>query len=1144
MNAWYLPLNAVQGALQMIPLAGATTEGGNLLFCATWSIDAGAHKQVELRLDGTTKATLSADGTTGVMTLDTGSYAVSEAYTTPADGDLYTSTYSCTKNGQSYVASASGRSLQVDVGKSDAVVCTFVNTRRTVNVTVEKDWVGTVTPVQLFVGGSTKTVSAEPATHTVAIEAGSSTTVGETAVPANYDAFIRCGTEADVPYTGPRSLTNVIAPVTCVVTNKEQPQVKLTKDLEPSSDPGRFDLQIGGTTRKEDAGDGGTTGFVHVAPTGSLTVGEVAGDGSTDLGKYTSAIACDSEKGGSQTTSHTFGVGYGDKVSCVVTNTRKQGQVTVDKVWLPEAAKGAVTLKIGSFTQVFTAGDTQSFSKSLNTGTTVNVGELAVPAGFDAFVDCTGDGAGEVAGSSLDVTAGETPVVCTVTNKRKPQVKVTKQLNPTTDPGKFDLQVNGETKKEDAGNGGTTGFVTVAVGQASVAELAGTGTSLGDYDAQVTCGAKGDAAAGATSHSFAVGYGDQVECTVTNTRKTGTIEVVKVYRTPEGQQEPSPYSSVALKVDGTTKATAPAQLTTGPVQVNTGLHAASESFVQASDADLYTSTGVCRLGDQVLGTASGDGRGVTAIPVGKDGAVVCTFTNTRKARSIEVTKAVSETVNGTYDTSASKPEPGGTFYFKVTVENTSAADTVTITGLDDLVDGIGKVAVDDLVCDIGDGTFPFDLAPGKSVTCTFTRDVVGDPRTETDHAEASWKDEEGQPQDKEPSNDATVTITNVAPTIGVDKVVTGASSLQAPGGSFSYRITITNSSLVEDVTITSLADFVDTDGAVNGSGTPGAAITMNGLDCTVPFVIAKGGSKICTFAATVNGPAGTYFDVVVVDGTDNEGTKTTADDDASVTLTSTPPPPPPPPSSTPEIDVQVIKDATPQVQLGQDGKATITYSALVKNNGPNMANDVQLADPAPSGVTFVAVTKQPDFGSCQLTAALLTCKLGTMGYGVQTLITWTATVNVTGTIVNTATTSGTGGVDRVPANNVDDATTLVVAPVTPPKPKPKPQAKPKPAAKPAICAVLKVTPRLLKASGDRQVFQAIVRAGGKPVGGARVDVVGPKLKLAARTNAKGVARFVVRPGTAGLIQIRITNKKACNTQRIGVIGVFEPPVTG
>jgi hypothetical protein len=41
MNAWYLPLNAIQGTLLMIPLSGAATKGGTLLFGATWSIDAG-----------------------------------------------------------------------------------------------------------------------------------------------------------------------------------------------------------------------------------------------------------------------------------------------------------------------------------------------------------------------------------------------------------------------------------------------------------------------------------------------------------------------------------------------------------------------------------------------------------------------------------------------------------------------------------------------------------------------------------------------------------------------------------------------------------------------------------------------------------------------------------------------------------------------------------------------------------------------------------------------------------------------------------------------------------------------------------------------------------------------------------------------
>jgi hypothetical protein len=41
MNAWYLPLNAIQGTLLMIPLSGAATKGGKLLFCAVWSVDAG-----------------------------------------------------------------------------------------------------------------------------------------------------------------------------------------------------------------------------------------------------------------------------------------------------------------------------------------------------------------------------------------------------------------------------------------------------------------------------------------------------------------------------------------------------------------------------------------------------------------------------------------------------------------------------------------------------------------------------------------------------------------------------------------------------------------------------------------------------------------------------------------------------------------------------------------------------------------------------------------------------------------------------------------------------------------------------------------------------------------------------------------------
>jgi hypothetical protein len=41
MNAWYLDINAVGGVLKPIPLAGAASRGGNLMFGASWSLDAG-----------------------------------------------------------------------------------------------------------------------------------------------------------------------------------------------------------------------------------------------------------------------------------------------------------------------------------------------------------------------------------------------------------------------------------------------------------------------------------------------------------------------------------------------------------------------------------------------------------------------------------------------------------------------------------------------------------------------------------------------------------------------------------------------------------------------------------------------------------------------------------------------------------------------------------------------------------------------------------------------------------------------------------------------------------------------------------------------------------------------------------------------
>jgi uncharacterized repeat protein (TIGR01451 family) len=273
-------------------------------------------------------------------------------------------------------------------------------------------------------------------------------------------------------------------------------------------------------------------------------------------------------------------------------------------------------------------------------------------------------------------------------------------------------------------------------------------------------------------------------------------------------------------------------------------------------------------------------------------------------------------------------------------------------------------------------------------------------------------------------------------------------------------------------------------------------------------------------------------------------------DSATVTVhcSSTPPPPNPPvtPPTDEFMDVQVAKDATPQVQL-VNGQASVSYTVRVKNNGPNQAHNVTVADAAPSGVTFVSVTQAPVGGGCSITGGvLLQCSLGTLGPGVERVIGVSARVTQTGTYVNCA--MGTGdGKDTNGGNNRACASTLVTAPVTPPAPTPKPKpTKPKPKPKPVanVCRVLKVTPGMVKVNGRKHVVVAKVTKTKTPVRGVAVRFTGVGLNKVVKTNKQGVARVGVTPSKSGIMVVRITNVKACNSARIGVVGVFEPPVTG
>src|SRR6185503_7195681 len=94
----------------------------------------------------------------------------------------------------------------------------------------------------------------------------------------------------------------------------------------------KFDLKIDASVYDNGgSGFGDTTtgtNFQKVS-TGSHSVSE-AGHGTVNLADYDSAVSCDSAKGSSTTSSHSFSVAYGDKVTCTITNTR-HGSIKVTK---------------------------------------------------------------------------------------------------------------------------------------------------------------------------------------------------------------------------------------------------------------------------------------------------------------------------------------------------------------------------------------------------------------------------------------------------------------------------------------------------------------------------------------------------------------------------------------------------------------------------------------------------------------------------------------------------------------------------------------------------------------------------------------------------------------------------------------------
>jgi uncharacterized repeat protein (TIGR01451 family) len=343
---------------------------------------------------------------------------------------------------------------------------------------------------------------------------------------------------------------------------------------------------------------------------------------------------------------------------------------------------------------------------------------------------------------------------------------------------------------------------------------------------------------------------------------------------------------------------------------------------------------------------------------------------------------------------------------------------------------------------------------------------------------------------------------------------------------------------VDDITVFSLQD--DKLGDLDAAGD--VTCKVGGVTKAWPITIGPGQSIVCTVTRNITGsPSAPHVNTVTATGFDSDhpngcaqssvepGCKK-ASDSATVTFTATPPPP-----YVPHSDVTVTKTATTAVQLPQGGgTAPITYNIAAKNNGPDPAQNVHVSDAAPVDVTFVSATISK--GACTTTAQAVDCTISTLAVGESVPITINATVGATGTKTNVVVISNTTPPDTNPNNNTASASTLVTSPVTPPTPKPTP--------KPEICETLTVTPKVLMGNGKTQKITVKVTKGKKAVAGATVKITGAGITKTVKTGKNGKATVTFKPSKPGIIRITIQDAKACNTQRIGVVGVYEPPVTG
>jgi hypothetical protein len=445
-----------------------------------------------MKVTGTDVSDASFAGVSGAgktVTLDAGSFSV---------GEDAVKGYVGTESGDCSGTAAIGDELKCTITNRD------VAPRLTVVKEVENDAGGTLGAGDFTMKVTGTDVSdasfagVSGAGKTVTLDAGSFS-VGEDAVKGYV------GTPS-----GDCSGTAAIGDeLKCTITNRDvAPKLVVVKTVKNddggTKTAGDFTFDVTGTDVSDDSFAG------EAAPGTTVTL---------DAGSY--AVTEREAKGYVATLGEGCSgtVAIGETATCEVLNDDAQAKLTVIKKVVNAAGSEAVPadfrITIGG-TDVepqatFDGADDPGVTRGLDAGE-YSVTEVEDPDFAATYSE----------GCSGTIAQGESRT-CTITNRRKTgTLELVKALSPSTDAGRFDLVVDGTVRKAAAGDGGTTGALTVGTGTHTVSERAVAPALLTDYARSIVCSSGGvEVARSATGALLQVPVaqdGQVVRCVVTNRR--------------------------------------------------------------------------------------------------------------------------------------------------------------------------------------------------------------------------------------------------------------------------------------------------------------------------------------------------------------------------------------------------------------------------------------------------------------------------------------------------------------------------------------------------------------------------------------------------------------------------------------------------